>query len=148
MFGKNFSKDSNLDDLYTSLSVVPYRTNMKLHNISVPPKMVKKVIANLASSNSSGPDCILVVILKNCEPELSYILAELLNICLKEPCFPDCRRILSVVLVFKNVRERSASKNYHPAQSSFCGWWSVWKTCKEENYLSSWEIWSFFWFPV
>ena len=42
--------------------------------------MVKKVITNLDSSNASGPDCIPVVIQKNCEPELSYVLAELLNI--------------------------------------------------------------------
>ena len=82
MFAKNFSKDSNLDYLYTSLSVAPSRTNMKLHNISITPKMVKKVITNLDSSNSSDPDCILVVILKNCEPELSYILAELFKMCL------------------------------------------------------------------
>ena len=52
--------------------------------------MVKKVITNLDSSNASGPDCIPVVIQKNCEPELSYVLAELLNMCLKESCFPDC----------------------------------------------------------
>ena len=49
--------------------------------------MVKKVRRNLDSSNASGPDCIPVVVLKNCEPELSYILAELFNICLKESCF-------------------------------------------------------------
>ena len=45
--------------------------------------MVKKVITNLDSSKASGPDCIPVVVLKNCEPELSYILAELFNMCLK-----------------------------------------------------------------
>ena len=94
---------------------------MKLHKISVTPKVVKKVITNLDSSNSSGPDCILVVILKNCEPELSYILAELFKICLKEPCFPDCWKVLSVVLVFMNAGERSSSKSFHPVQSSFCG---------------------------
>ena len=38
--------------------------------------MVRKVIANLDSSETSGPDCIPMVVLKNCEPELSYILAE------------------------------------------------------------------------
>ena len=48
---------------------------MKLHNISVTPKMVKKVIMNLDLSKASGPDCIPVVVLKNCEPELSYVLA-------------------------------------------------------------------------
>ena len=38
--------------------------------------MVKQVITNLDSSKASGPDCIPVVVLKNCELELSYILAE------------------------------------------------------------------------
>ena len=31
--------------------------------------MVKKVILNLDSSKASGPDCIPVVVLKNCEPD-------------------------------------------------------------------------------
>ena len=41
------------------------------------------VITNLDSSKASGPDCIPVKILKNCELDLSYILAELFSICLK-----------------------------------------------------------------
>ena len=41
--------------------------------------MVKKVIMNLDLSKASGLDCISVVVLKNSEPELSYILAELLD---------------------------------------------------------------------
>ena len=48
--------------------------------------MVEKIITNLDSSKMSGPDCIPVVVLKNCEPELSYILADLFNKCLKESC--------------------------------------------------------------
>ena len=76
--------------------------------------MVKKVIMNLELSEASGFDCIPVVVLKNCEPELSYILAELFNKCLKESCFPDCWKVSSVVPVFKNVGERSTAKNYHP----------------------------------
>ena len=55
-----------------------------------------------------------MVVLKNCEPELSYILAEIFNMCLKESCFPDCCRVPWVVPVFKNVGERSTAKNYHP----------------------------------
>ena len=51
--------------------MLPSRINLKLHNISVTPKMVKMVIMNLDSSKASGPDCIPVVVLKNCEPELS-----------------------------------------------------------------------------
>ena len=76
--------------------------------------MVKKVIMNLDLSKVSGPDCIPVVVLKNCEPELSYILAELFNKCLKESCFPDCWKVSSVVPVFKNVGERCTAKNYCP----------------------------------
>ena len=91
----------------------PSRTNLKLH-VSVTPKMVKKVIINLDLSKASGSDCIPVVVLKNCEPELSYILAELFNKCLKESCFPDCWKVSSVVPVFKNVGERSTAKNYRP----------------------------------
>ena len=47
MFAKNFSKGSNLDDSGIYLPVFPSRTNLKLHNISVTPKMVKKVIMNI-----------------------------------------------------------------------------------------------------
>ena len=54
------------------------------------------------------------MVLKNCEPELSYILAKLFNMCLKESCFPDCWMVSLVVPVFKNVGEGSTTKNYHP----------------------------------
>ena len=69
---------------------------------------------NLDLSKASGPDYISVVVLKNCELEFSYILAELFNKCLEESCFPDCWKVSSVVPVFKNVGERSTAKNYHP----------------------------------
>ena len=55
-----------------------------------------------------------MVVLKNCEPELSYIPAELFNKCLKECCFPDYLKDSLVVPVFKNVGERSMAKNYCP----------------------------------
>ena len=73
--------------------------------------MFVQVIMNLNLSKASGPDCISVVVLKFCELELSYILAELFK---KESCFPDCFEVSSVVPVFKNVGERSTAKNYHP----------------------------------
>ena len=114
LFAKNFSKNSNLDDSGISLPVFPSRTNLKLHNISVTPKMVRKVVMNLDLSKASGPDCISVVVLKNCEPEVSYILAELFNMCLKESCFPDCWKVTSVVPAFNNVGKRFTSKKYHP----------------------------------
>ena len=69
---------------------------------------------NIDLSKASGPNCIPVVVLKNCEPELSYILAELFNKCLKESCFPDCWKVSSMAPVFKNAGERSTAKNCHP----------------------------------
>ena len=70
LFAENFSLNSNLDDSCVSLPVFCSRTNLKLHNISVTPKMVRKVVMNLDLSKASGPDCIPVVVLKNCELEL------------------------------------------------------------------------------
>ena len=86
---KTSQKTLIFDDSGTSLPVFPSRTNLKLHSISVTPMMVKKVITNLDLSKASGPDCIPVVVLKNCEPELSYIPAELFKKCLTESYFPD-----------------------------------------------------------
>ena len=114
MLAKNFSKNSNLEDLGISLPVFPSKTNLKLHNISVTPKMIKKVKMNLDLSKASGLDCIPVVVLKNCEHELSFIAAELFNICLKRSCFVDCWKVSFVVPVFKKVGERSIARNYCP----------------------------------
>ena len=69
--------------------------------------MVKKVIMTLDSSKVPGPDCIPMVFLKNCEPEPSYILADLVNMCLKESCFPDCWKFSGI------IGEMSTAKNYH-----------------------------------
>ena len=39
LFAKNFSKNFNLDDWSVSLPVSSSRTNLKLHKISITPKM-------------------------------------------------------------------------------------------------------------
>ena len=49
LFAKIFSKKSNLDDLGIFLPVFSSRANLKLHNISMTLKMVKKVITNFDS---------------------------------------------------------------------------------------------------
>ena len=53
-----------------------------------------------------------VVVLKLCEPEPSYILAGLFNICPKESYFSDCWKVSSVFPVNKSFGERSMAKNY------------------------------------
>ena len=90
LFAENFSKNFNLVDSGISVHVFFSRNNLRQHNISVTPKIVEKVIITLDLSKASGPDCIPVVLLKDSESELALVLAEFLNKCLKEPCFPYC----------------------------------------------------------
>ena len=129
LFSKIFPQNFILDHSSIFLPAFLSRTNLKLHNIYLSPKFVKKVITNLALSKTSGPDCILVAVLKKSETELSCMLAELFNICLKESCFPDYWKVSSVVPVFKNVRKKSIAKNYRSVSllSVICK--SLWKTC-------------------
>ena len=83
-------------------------------------------------SSASGPDCIPVFVLRKCEPELSYILAEFFFKFLQESCFPDCWKVSSVVPVFRNVGERSTAKNY------CC------KIFEKLGFLISLRLWPFF----
>ena len=69
---------------------------------------------DLDSLKASVLDCIPVVALRSYESELSYILVELLKICLRESCFRDCWKVSLVVPVFKDVGESFTTKSYHP----------------------------------
>ena len=71
------------------------------------------MITNLDLSKASWPGCIPLAVLKNCGPEISYILAELFNLYLKESYFPDWK-VSMVFFVFKNIRESTAAENYYP----------------------------------
>ena len=49
LFNENYSKNSNLDDSGIYLSVFPFVTNLKLHIITITPKLVKNVVINFDS---------------------------------------------------------------------------------------------------
>ena len=121
LFAENFSKTSNLHDSGIFLPVFPSRTNLKLHNIFATPNIFRKVITNLDLSKLSGPDCLPVVVLKNCQPELSYIPAKLfnksLNLVGRFHQWFLYLRILGKGLQLKTAAlfgDRSTAKNYHP----------------------------------
>ena len=59
------------------------------------------------SLEMSGLDCILVLVL-NTEHKLSYILADLFKMCMKESCFPDFWKVSFVIAMFKNIEKGSA----------------------------------------
>lgn len=114
LFGEQFAKNSTLNDKDCPLPNFPKRTNISFSEVSVTPKLVSKAISQLEMGKASGPDEIPVVVLKNCAPELSFILSRLFNMCLQESVFPDCWKVSSVVPVFKNSGEKSDPKNYRP----------------------------------
>ena len=110
LFAKNVSRNYNLDYSGVSLTVFPSRTNLKLHNIPVTSQLFRNVMIDLDLLKASGPDSIPLVVLKNCEPELSHIQAELFNTSLKEPSFLEYLKVSLVVPVFKFVEERCTTK--------------------------------------
>ena len=52
LLAKNFPKNSKLDDCGISLQPFPGRNYLKLHNVSLTPKLIKNVITNSHSSKS------------------------------------------------------------------------------------------------
>ena len=94
IFVKIFPENFNLDDSGISLSTFSARSYLKLHNITVSPNIVKTGITDIDPLRPGcGPDCTKMVILQNCEPELSYILVDLFNMGQKEsgcPCVYKC----------------------------------------------------------
>ena len=112
----------------TQVSFFSSRTSLKLHNISVTPKMVKKVIMNLDLSKASGPDCIPVVVLKNCEPEHSCILAELFNKSPKKSVFQMVERFHQWSLYLRMLGKGLQLKT--TTLLVFFLWLSLSKTCK------------------
>lgn len=83
--------------------------------------MVKKAITDLDSLKAPCLEYIPVVVLKNREPELSYILADIFNICLNESCFSGCWKVPSLVPVFRKIWERSKAAKYRPVSFTMVG---------------------------
>ena len=76
--------------------------------------MVEKIIMNLDLLKASGPECIPVVVLKNCELELSFILAELFNSVLCSLVFQIVGRFRQWSLYLRMLGKRSTAKSYCP----------------------------------
>ena len=90
------SENSYLGDFSNSLPAFPCRANLELRNITATPKMTEKAIVSHDFPEVSDANCIPVVVLKNYEPERSYILLGLFSSCLKESSFPDFWKVALV----------------------------------------------------
>ena len=114
LFATKFSTNTTLNSSFHDLPEFPLRSEHLLRDLQITPKFVARVISRLDPSTASGPDCIPVIVLQKCSPELSSILSKLYNKCITESCFPSCWKSASVVPIFKNSGDRSDPSNYRP----------------------------------
>ena len=75
-----FSENSNLNGSDSVLLWFCYSINLKLYHVSLIRKIERNIVTALDTSTASGPNCILVVVLKNCASALSCLLADLLSV--------------------------------------------------------------------
>ena len=73
---------------------------------------MKNVITNLDSPKLSGRDLFQWWFWRTVSLDFHTDFSIFFNICLKESCFPDCRKPSSVVTVFKNLEEKRIATNY------------------------------------
>ena len=116
-----------------------------IYNFLINSTLVKKVTTSLDLSLASVLECIPKLLLINCEPELSNILAEPFNKCLSESCFPEHWKVITVVPVLNNGGEMSAAKNYQPFNLLFLVSKVFEKLVKNKLVVNLWGF--FFLFP-
>ena len=109
-----FAQNSSSEDDGRALPIFPKRSKSTLNIPSITVKQVRKIIAKLDSSKSSGPDGIPVVVLKECAPELAPVFTKVFNRCLLQGEFPKCWKSASVVPVPKKCNDSSHPSNYRP----------------------------------
>ena len=90
----------NINDQGVPLPAFPSLTNLKLDKTPVTSKIGKKVKTNLDSLKAFSP--------ADWVPKLSYILADLFKMSMREFCFPDCWKVSFAAPVSKNIVYRSA----------------------------------------
>ena len=113
-FAQQFAANSTLDDNGRSPPDFPLRTPTSIKLPVITPRKVVGIIVNLDINKASGPDRILVVVLKKCCPEISSILSRLFNFYLAESIFPSSWKLAHVVSVFKSAGDKSQPSNYMP----------------------------------
>ena len=103
--------NSNLDESGISLPVFPSRTNLKLHDISVTSKMVRKVVINLLGLTfSSKLDCGSYII---------YIISIAKTASKEIEALVRCMRFLSLEFVLYLYKS-----TIHPCMEYCCHVWA------------------------
>lgn len=111
---KQFARNSSLDDGGKNPPDFATRTDELLSPPLITVRKIRKIIAGLDISKSSGPDGIPVSVFKHLSRELSPVLSKLFKQCVSTGEFPSCWKIASVVPVPKKGSDSSLPSSYRP----------------------------------
>ena len=76
-------------------------------------RKVRKVLLQLSTSKSSGPDCIPAIVLKSCAPELAPVLNKLFRLSYNLGIFPSSCKLAHIFPIPKKG-DKSDPSNYRP----------------------------------
>ena len=110
LFASTFASNSNLDDQDFQAPLYP-RSTITMCPIKISTRKVRKVLLQLNTSKSNGPDSIPAIVLKSCAPELVPVLNKLFQLSYNLDIFPSSWKLSHVFLIHKNV-EKSDPSNY------------------------------------
>ena len=112
LFASTFASNSNLDDQNFQPPLYPTST------ITMPPikfstRKVRKVLLQLNTSKSSGPDDLPAIVLKSCAPEIAPVLNKLFQLSYNLGIFPSSWTLAQISPIPKKG-DKSDPSNYRP----------------------------------
>ena len=113
LFASTFASNSNLDDQDFQPPLYPTST-ITMSPIKFSTRKVRKVLLQLNTSKSSGPDGIPAIVLKSCAPELAPFLNKLFQLSYNLGIFPSSWKLAHIFLIPKKG-DKSNSSNYRPS---------------------------------
>ena len=112
LFASIFASNSNLDDQDFEAPLYPTST-IAMSPIKFSTRKVWKVLLQLNTSKSSGPDGIPAIVLKSCAPELAPVLNKLFQLSHNLGIFPSSWKLAHVFSI-PQKGDKSEPSNYRP----------------------------------
>ena len=111
-FTSTFATNSNLDGQDFQPPLYPTST-ITMSPIKFSTRKVQKVLLQLNTSKSSGPDGRPAIVLKSCAPELAPVLNKLFQLSYNLEIFPSSWKLADIFLIPKKG-DKSDPSNYRP----------------------------------
>ena len=112
LFASTFASNFNLDDQDFQPPLYPTFT-ITMYLITFSTRKVRKVLLQLNTSKSNGPDGIPAIVLKSCAPELAPVLNKLFQLSYNLGIFPSSWKLAHIFPIPKKG-DKSDPSNYRP----------------------------------